>query len=321
MTLVQLRHLVALADSGSFSRAADKVHLTQPALSRSIQALEGELGAALVDRIGRRAELTPTGREVTARARELLFEAHELHERGRRVARGLHGTLRVGMGSGPGVMLMTPLLLEVAQQRPQWRVEVARGATALLVERLRARLLDAVVVDVRSLEPAADLAVSDVCEMRGAFLVRAQHPLARQRSVAFADLAAYPLASIPLSAEVARLLVERYGPAAHPDQAVNIRCDEIASLVEVAKHSDAVLLAVRASAPQLTELPMSPALGVAARLGLVTLARRTEAATLRVVRELMARRLVDPPARGRGDRGRGIGAVRRALSPPLRSPR
>ncbi|MFM2120437.1 MAG: hypothetical protein RL722_1905, partial [Pseudomonadota bacterium] len=51
MTLVQLRHLVALAETASFSKAAARVHLTQPALSRSIQALEEELGQALVDRI------------------------------------------------------------------------------------------------------------------------------------------------------------------------------------------------------------------------------------------------------------------------------
>jgi len=319
LTLVQLRHLVALADSGSFSRAAQKVHLTQPALSRSIQALEGELGVALFYRIGRRAVVTPVGQEVTGRARELIFEAQEIQQRGQRQARGLHGTLRVGMGSGPGVMLMTPLLLEVAQNRPQLRVEVARGATQLLVERLRARSLDALLVDLRSLEPASDLAVDSVHEMRGAFLVRPGHPLAQRRRVSFADLAAYPMASIPLSAEVARLLVERYGPAAHPDQALNIRCEEIASLIEVAGHSDAVLLAIRASAPALIELPLAPALGVAARLGLVTLARRTEPATLRVVRELMARRLVDAPAGPRRGRGAAPGAGRSAQGTSARS--
>jgi DNA-binding transcriptional LysR family regulator len=307
LTLVQLRHLVALADNGSFSRAAEKVHLTQPALSRSIRALEGELGLALVDRVGRRAELTPMGREVIGRARQLIFEAHELQERGRGVAQGHQGTLRVGMGSGPGAMLMTPLLWEAAQRRPQWRVEIARGTTELLVQRLRARSLDALVVDVRSLEFAPDLEVSDVREMRGAFLVRQRHPLARQRRVAFADLEAFPLASTPLSDEVARLLVGRYGPAAHPDQAVRIRCEEVASLVDVVQRSDAVLLAIRASAPALVELQMDPALDIVARLGLVTLARRTAPATLRVVRELMARLMADPPAqvrRGGVRRGR-----------------
>ena len=64
MTLIQLRHFIALAGLGSFSRAADELHLTQPALSRSIRALEDELGQPLFDRVGRVSELTPYGREA-----------------------------------------------------------------------------------------------------------------------------------------------------------------------------------------------------------------------------------------------------------------
>jgi DNA-binding transcriptional LysR family regulator len=299
MTLVQLRHLIALAESGSFSRAATACHLTQPALSRSIRALEGELGVPLFDRIGKRAEPTPVGRDTLALARELVFDAREFKERTQAMARGRAGKLRVGMGSGPGAMLMTPLLTLVATSRPEWRIEVARGATELLVQRLRARTLDALVVDVRSLQPAADLDVTEVFELRGAFMVRPGHALARRRRVRFEDLQGFPIASIPLSAEVTGLLAERYGPQAHPDTAVTIRCEEIASLVEVALASDAVLLAIRASAPPLLELPMDPPMAISARLGLVTLARRTPPGTLAVVRDLMARLLRDPPVRGR----------------------
>jgi len=306
MTLVQLRHLIALADTGSFTRAAEIAHVTQPALSRSIRALEAELGAVLVDRIGRQAELTAAGRDTCALARRLVLDAQELQERTRATARGQAGRLRLGMGSGPAALLMTPLLLEVATSRPRWQVEVARGATALLVQRLRARELDALVVDLRSLERAADLQVDAVAELRGAFLVRRGHPLARRRRVHFDDLLGFPLASIPLSAEVGRRLVERYGPQADPQQAVNVRCEDIASLVEVAQRSDTVLLAIRASGPGLVELPMDPPMAIAARLGLVTLARRSEPATLGLVRDLMARLLRDPapPAARRPRAGR-----------------
>lgn len=299
MTFVQLRHLIALADSGSFSKASQAVHLTQPALSRSIRALEEELGQLLVDRVGRRVELTPTGRDLLVRARQIVFDADELQVRAQAMTRGEAGTLRVGMGSGPGVMLMTPLLLEVATRRPQWQVEVARGTTELLVQRLRARTLDALVVDVRSLAPATDLQVDQVREMHGTFMVRRGHPLARKRAVAFEDLRNYPLASTPLSDEVARLLVQRYGPDAHPDDAVSVRCDEIASLVEIAAVSDAVLLAIRASAPQLVELRMHPPLRVTARLGLVTLTRRAASPGLGLVRRLIDTRLIDRKPRPR----------------------
>ena len=93
MNLRQLDHLVALADTGSFTRAAARLHLTQSALSRSVQALEDELGAPLVDRIGKRSELTPLGQAVLARARRIGLEAAEI----RRSAEVLrHGPWPVG---------------------------------------------------------------------------------------------------------------------------------------------------------------------------------------------------------------------------------
>jgi DNA-binding transcriptional LysR family regulator len=292
MTLVQLRHLISLADTGSFSRSAAALFLTQPALSRSIRALEDELGRPLFDRVGRRNELTPFGREVVDRARDLVQGADDLAERGRQIGDGHEGVLRVGMGSGPGAMLMTPLLLRMAQERPRLRVEVARGGTDLLVQALRERRLDALVVDARSLRPAPDLDARFVHEMPGAFMVRRGHPLARRRAAPrFDDLLRYPIASTPLSDEVARLLVERYGARAHPAECVTLRCDEIPSLVDVVRHSDAVLLAIRAAAPDLVELALDPPLAATARFGLVTLARRTEAPALSVVRELMSQGL------------------------------
>ena len=88
MTLVQLRHLIALAESGSFSKSAQALYITQPALSRSIRALEDELGMPLFDRVGRRSELTSFGNEVVSRARQLVFEAGELRDSGRRMREG-----------------------------------------------------------------------------------------------------------------------------------------------------------------------------------------------------------------------------------------
>jgi len=297
MTLVQLRHFISLAQTGSFSKSASALFLTQPALSRSIQALEGELGQALFDRVGRHSELTPFGREAVERARELVMAADDLRGSGRLAGTEQEGVLRIGMGSGPGAMLMTPLLLTMAQERPRLRVDIARATTELLLQALRARDLDALVVDVRSLRPAPDLLVQHVHDMRGAFLVRRGHPLAQQRgSLGFDDLLRFPIASTPLSDEVAQTLVERYGPQAHPSLCVTLRCEEIASLVEVTQHSDTVLLAIRAAAPDLLELALQPALQATARFGLVTLKRRTLPPGLAAVRALMARCMVDAPA-------------------------
>ncbi|SFM34125.1 LysR family transcriptional regulator [Variovorax sp. OV329] len=294
MTLVQIRHLISLATTGSFSASAQAMHLTQPALSRSIRALEDELGVPLFDRIGRRNELTPFGRQVLERARQLALDADELHDSARLMGQAEGGELRVGMGSGPGAMLMTPLLMRMAERHARVKVVVARGQTDLLLQALRARTLDALVVDALSLKPAPDLKMDTVREMRGVFMCRPGHPLARKRSgVRFADVQRYPIASTPLSDQVAGALVEAYGPQAHPDACVTLQCEELQSLVDVARRSDAVLLAIRAAAPELVELDMRPALKRVARFALVTLARRTEAPSLRILRALMDEQLRD----------------------------
>lgn len=293
MTLVQLKHFIELANSGSFSQSADKLYLTQPALSRSIKALEDELGHALFDRIGRRNELTAFGAQIVQRARVLIDEADELKRIGKQLQSGEMGQFRVGMGSGPGAMLMTPLLMVMANEHPQAHIDISRGSTALLVQALRDRLLDALILDIRSLQPAPDLKVDAVQEMKGAFMCRAGHPLAKKRQVSFAQLREYPIASTPLSDEVARVLMERYGTSAHPDQLVNLRCEEISSLLDVARSSNAIVLAIRASAPDLVELPITPTLNAKARFGLVTIASRTEPPLLGKVRALMAEVMTD----------------------------
>ncbi len=294
MTLVQLRHLLSLAQTGSFSKSADAMFLTQPALSRSIRALELELGQPLFDRIGRRSEVTPFGREVVARAGQLVAAADDLRDSGAQMALGAVGTLRIGMGSGPGAMLMTPLLMHLATQQRQLRLEITRGRTDVLERGLRAREMDALVVDARSLAPAPDLRTAETYEMRGALLCRPGHPLLRQQgAVRFDQLLAFPIASTPLSDEVARVLVERYGPDAHPARCITLCCEEIPSLVDLARHSDAVLIAIRAAGPDLVELVMQPALDATARFAMVTLAGRSEAPALAIVRRLMQSLLRD----------------------------
>ncbi len=294
MTLVQLRHLISLAQTGSFSKSAIAVFLTQPALSRSIRALEVELGHALFDRIGRHSEVTPFGRDVVERARQLVGAADDLRESGQQLARGQAGSLRIGLGSGPGAMLMTPLLKHMAAHHPQLHLEISRGRTDLLERSLRERTIDALVVDARSLAPAPDLRATETYELRGAFLCRRGHPLLRKRGgVNFDQLRAYPIASTPLSDEVARVLVERYGPGAHPAHCVTLHCEEIPSLVELTRHTDAVLIAIRAAGPDLAELAMKPALNATARFALVTLAGRSEAPALAIVRRLMRELLRD----------------------------
>lgn len=104
---------------------------------------------------------------------------------------------------------------------------------------------------------------------------------------------AYPVASTPLSDEVARILTERFGPHANPDDMVTLRCDDIQTLIEVARESDAIVLTLNAAGGDLIPLNTSPALNASGRLGLVTLAGgRAEVPAMRIVRELVEKLLI-----------------------------
>lgn len=298
MTLVQLRHFVVLAETGTFVQASRALFLTQPALTRSIHALEDELGGRLFDRLGRRIELTPFGHEVLQRARRLVADADALKQTGKGLHAGLIGSLRIGLSSGPGALLSTSLMLHMAQHHSRLKLQISRGNTALLIDELRDQHLDALVVDARSVRPSADLQVSQVFELAAGFLVRPDHPLVQRGQPVTLDQAlAYPIASTPLSEEVARLLINRFGPQANPDDMVTLRSDETLNIVEVARRSHAIVLTANAAAEGLVPLDMSPPLNATARFGLVTLARRQEAPALRILRQwLQAWTLANVPA-------------------------
>ena len=250
MNLKHLTHWLALADTGSFSRAAEKLYITQSALSRSIQVLEEELGGPLVDRIGKKNELTPLGLSVLERARRIVQEAQELKQGAALLKQGGLGSLRVGLGSGPGAMLMTPWLRHMAEHYPTVHVSVSRGPTELQLLQLRERQLDALVVDVRRVVIAPDLSIEHIAEMRAGFLCRKGHPILTRHTgqVPFDSLLDYPVASTPLSQEVARIMVDHYGPRANPAQMTTVQCEEISSLLQTVQQSDAIYLGILAAA-------------------------------------------------------------------------
>ena len=298
MNIKHLEHLLALADTGSFSRAADKLFITQSALSRSIQSLEAELGARVLDRIGKRNELTPLGQDVVSRARHIVRDAAELRHSAQLLQGTGTGAINVGLGSGPAALLMVPLLCAASTQ-PGMRVAITQGPVELQILQLRSRQLDAMVVDMRRVVPASDLNIESLAELRAGLVVRSTHPLAAQKTVDWADVLRYPVASTPLSDEVARLLVNQYGLQANPAELVSLRCDDVASLVSTAAKTDAIFLGAIAATRSglddgsLVELQLQPSLVATARYACVTLAGRTQAPAMAYFRDFVRHHLRD----------------------------
>jgi DNA-binding transcriptional LysR family regulator len=287
MTLTQLKHILELAKTGTFIKSAENLFLTQPALSRSIKTLEDELGGKLFDRQGRQSIPTVFGEEILKRAQILLDSAKDLKEINQSFKKGLSGQIKIGMGSGPGAILMTPLLQNIAIQFPQLHLEVTRGTTEMLTDSLRSRALDALVIDARSIKLTQDLNLEIIYETPGAFMCRNDHPITKLRKITLGDLKKYPIASTPLSDEVQRILIDRYGMDANLETLVNIKCSEISSLVDVANTSDVILFAIRNAAPTLQELKITPALNASAKFGFVTVANRSESPLLFHIRKVI----------------------------------
>lgn len=304
MNLRHLEHLLAIADTGSFIRAAGRLFITQSALSRSIQGLEMELGGQVLDRLGKRNTLTPLGMEVVARARPILSDLEALRDSARLIQEGNLGRISVGLGSGPAVLLTVPLLTTVARDYQSLRVSVVHGPAELLVMQLRNRQCDALVVDLRRVVPAPDLQIEALAEQRAGFIARAGHPLVGAARLTLAQVLAYPVACTPLSDEVIRLIVDQFGLQAYPSEMVRLECDDVSALLMAVEQSDAVFLGVHAAARaglssgRLVLLPLYPDIRAKVRYAVITLAGRTPPPAMATFRRILQTHLYDDPPPG-----------------------
>ncbi|MFB7948454.1 LysR family transcriptional regulator [Kitasatospora phosalacinea] len=137
-TLRQFEYLVTVVDTGSFTRAAERLHVTQPALSHQVRALEGSLGGPLLERLPRAVRLTPLGRAVLPHARAVLADAERLHAAARRATGLEEGELEVAAVHSVALGLLPPVLRAWRARHPRVRIrlreypheELLRAATA-----------------------------------------------------------------------------------------------------------------------------------------------------------------------------------------------
>jgi LysR family cyn operon transcriptional activator len=136
MNFRQLQTFVLIAESGGFARAEGQLHVSQPAASRQVLALEAELGIPLFDRIGRRIKLTSEGEDLLRRARRLLQEAESFVERARALKGGQAGTLRVGCSTFHIETLLADFLPRYRRRHPSVDIDLIEDGGARLPERL-----------------------------------------------------------------------------------------------------------------------------------------------------------------------------------------
>ena len=190
----KLRNMVALADARSFARAATAVSLSQPAFSRSIQALESEIGAPLVERRQGGLQLSAVGERLVCEARHLLQTATRLYDDAREWASGQAGVLTIGMGPMVASLLGAFALRSIAQVRPGARVGLVVADGPSLQIRLRNLELDFFIASRTVFADGYEMRVKPLAVVPLGLLVRQRHPLLQKKFITGDDLSGYPLA-------------------------------------------------------------------------------------------------------------------------------
>ncbi|GAB2660481.1 LysR substrate-binding domain-containing protein [Nocardia goodfellowii] len=146
LSLEQVRGFVAVAEECSFRRAAERLRMTQPPLSRQIQKLERDIGVVLFDRSQRRVTLTPAGAAFLVEARRLLALADAAPSMARLVATGHTGTVRVGFTAASGFAFLGRFLNHLEQTLPDIELVLSEQVSADQLEDLRSGKLDLALV-------------------------------------------------------------------------------------------------------------------------------------------------------------------------------
>lgn len=191
--LRKMVQLVAVARAGSFSKAAAQLHITQPALSRHVAAIERELGVKVFDRGRGGAAVTAVGALVVEEIEKLLQHADRLDHNLKHIGSGDVGSIRFGLGPMVGSLLLSDLAIEFFDQRPGLHLHtVIKPAPDLLRELLNHRI-ELFVCGREQLPESARVAIEPIAALPIAMIVRSDHPLARHAMATERELQDYPV--------------------------------------------------------------------------------------------------------------------------------
>lgn len=241
MDLHRLNHLVCLAETGNFTRAALRCHISQSALSRSIQAAENECGMQLFNRKGLAVTCTDAGAFVVERARKILFESRSLQRDVDMYRERLLGDLTLGVGPYPAAVLLPPLLNELRTRHQGVTVRVEINNAEHLAAHLKAEELDFYLADLRNVQADADLSIVKIGHLEAGFYVRPGHGLLADPQVTPAKMLPYGIASVRAPREVLRGLGQMMGLPPGEAMPLAVECDDLQLLMQMAMTTDTVV--------------------------------------------------------------------------------
>ena len=177
----QLRAFSVLARTGSFTRTAQELHLTQSAISHAIKALERDMGCRLLDRMGKTAVLTQAGEQLLVRVERILEEMSSARAELGRLGKWGSSRLRIGASTTACQYVLPGVLREFKESFPQCAISIQPGDTPENIEALRAHQIDLAVNLEPRREVQLDFRAMFTDELQ--FIVSPQHPWAQRGRV------------------------------------------------------------------------------------------------------------------------------------------
>ena len=202
-----LQAFVAVAEETSFSRAAEQLHLTQPAISKRIATLESELGTRLFDRIGRQLSLTEAGRTLLPNARRILQELAESRQQIANLSHEIRGPLSLATSHHIGLHRLPPVLRRYTREHPEVELDLRFMDSEKACDAVAHGDLELAVVTLPSqARPALETRL--IWDDPMVVVVSAAHPLAAKSSVPLRQLATHP-AILPAVGTFTRDIISR----------------------------------------------------------------------------------------------------------------
>lgn len=191
MDIRQLKVFIAVADTGSFTSAAQQLHIAQSAISVSVRKLEQSLGVQLFDRTERRSTVTAEGQVLLSRARQLIAQFEQTRLEMSDLGGLQRGNVRLGTSAMVGSYFLPSLIAEFRSRYPAIDFEVSGEGTRAAQTRLLSGDIDMAVVNLRELP--AQLASCQLITQNLVACVAPSHPLAGRQGVSLAELLSHPL--------------------------------------------------------------------------------------------------------------------------------
>jgi DNA-binding transcriptional LysR family regulator len=280
MELQQMRYVIAVAETNSFTRAAERCHVVQSALSHQIARLEQELGARLFERTSRRVRLTPAGAAFLPAARQCLEAAERAAAEVAAAVGEVRGRLAVGLIPTVAAVDVPAALRDFRRQYPHVRIVLRVGASEDLTEQVEQGILDVAFLGLPTTARPRGVASHELARDRLVAVVAPDHPLAGEPTVALRTLSSEVFVDLP-AGTAGRIQSDQAFAAAGLSRDVAFEVTAADFMARLVEQGLGIAMLPAAYAPQLTGVTTIEVTDAPARVEHVVWNRggRTPAAT------------------------------------------